>query len=382
MEMPLWFSNLLFWSMQVAVLVLSAGLLARALQIQYPRVLVAAWRSLLAVTMLLPFVQPWRRPPAIPPTPIATDFAGVPLPPPYGPAAGHWHFPNLQSVAPVLGVAILVGVASRFAALGLGLLKLRGLRQSSWPIPSSAPSASVLEAMRARVAAPAEFRFSAQVNSPVTFGFLTPVVLLPERFASLDPRFQSAIACHELLHVRRHDWAHHLGEEVLRALFWFHPAIAWLISRVRLAREQVVDLEVVRVIEARKPYLEALLEFASRRASIAATPAPPFLAERQLVERVALMLKEVRMSRRRLIGSLTLISCCLALVVVLTVRTFPLKAAPLADQSAPKIGVPGGVAGGISQGISHGVAEGISKGIVGGVSSGVSGAIGTPRVPG
>src|SRR5206468_10325588 len=92
---------------------------------------------------------------------------------------------------------------------------------------------------------------------------------------------------------------HHLGEEILRAVFWFHPAIAWLVSRVRLAREQIVDLEVVRLTEARKPYLESLLEFANGPAPIAAIPAPPFLAERQLVERIALMLEEVRMSRRR-----------------------------------------------------------------------------------
>src|SRR5438067_11019306 len=105
--------------------------------------------------------------------------------------------------------------------------------------------------MRALVAASAEFRLSPQVDSPVTFGFLAPVVLLPERFASLDPRFQSAIACHELLHLRRRDWAHHLGEEVLRAVFWFHPAISWLISRVRLARVQVVDLEVLLVANSR-----------------------------------------------------------------------------------------------------------------------------------
>lgn len=159
------------------------------------------------------------------------------------------------------------------------------------------------------MAAPAEFRLSAEVESPITFGLVAPVVLPPERFRTLDPRFQSAIVCHELLHVRRRDWAHHLGEEVLRAVFWFHPAIAWLVSRVRLAREQIVDLEVVRLTEARKPYLESLLEFTNGRSPIAAIPAPLFLAERQLVERMALMLKEVRMSRKRLIASLVAISC-------------------------------------------------------------------------
>src|SRR5690349_22303532 len=351
MEIPLWFSNLIFWSVQVAALVLSAGFLARALNLRHPRVLLGYWRSLLAISLLLPLVQPWHRPPISAALATSTDFANVPAP--SSPAATHWHLPSLQTLAPILVVMILLGIALRFAILALGLLKLRRLRQTSRPIASSGESAAVLQAMRALLAVPAEFRVSSQVDSPVTFGFFAPFVLLPERFTSLELRFQSAIACHELLHVRRQDWAHHLVEEVLRAFFWFHPAIAWLISRARLAREQVVDLEVVRLTNARKSYLEALLEFTNSRTSLAAIPAPPFLAERQLVERVSLMLKEVRMSQRRLIVSLALISSCLALVIALAAWTFPLKAQ----------GVPGGVSGGVPGGIAQGVAQGISGGV-------------------
>jgi beta-lactamase regulating signal transducer with metallopeptidase domain len=319
-------------------------------------------------------MQPRHRPPIIAATVLSADFA-FPLPQASSPAAAHWHLPSLQTLAPILGIVILGGIAWRVAILALGLLKLRHLRQASSPLASSAESAAVLQAMSALLAAPAEFRLSAQVDSPVTFGFVAPVVLLPDRFTSLELRFQSAIACHELLHVRRHDWAHHLGEEVLRAFFWFHPAIAWLISRARLAREQVVDLEVVRLTNARKSYLEALLEFTNSRTSLAAIPAPPFLAERQLVERVSLMLKEVRMSQRRLIATLTVISCCLALVIALAAWTFPLKAQGVAG------GVTGGVPGGIAQGISGGVAGGVSNGIGGGVRGGISGGISTHASP-
>jgi len=328
MEIPLWFANLVFWSVQVALLVLAAGFLPRVLNLREPRVLVAYWRSLLAITLLLPFVQPWQRPQNVKAIVASSDFVAAPLLPPPTPASAHWHLPSLRAIAPILGIVILVGIVFRLAVFALGLVKLRRLRQASSPIVSSAEPAVVLQAVRILVTAPAEFRLSAQVDSPVTFGLVAPVVLLPDRFTSLELRFQSAIACHELLHVRRHDWAHHLGEEVLRAVFWFHPAIAWLISRARLAREQVVDMEVVRLTNARKTYLEALLEFTNCRSSLAAIPAPPFLAERQLFERVVLMLKEVRMSQRRLIASLTLISCCLILVLVLAAWTFPLKGAP------------------------------------------------------
>src|SRR5215469_6910010 len=366
MDMPLWFSNLVFWSVQVALLVLAAGLLARVLQLRQPRVLLAFWRSLLAVTLLLPLLQPWHRPPTIAASLISADF-DVPLPSP--PVAAHWHLSSLQTIAPALGIIILAGIALRLTIFAFGLLKLRRLRQASRPIEAATESAAVLQAMRALLEAPAEFRLSSHVDSPVTFGFVAPVVLLPDRFPSLELRFQSAIACHELLHVRRRDWVHHLVEEAGRALFWFHPAIAWLISRVRLAREQVVDLEVVRLTNGRKSYLEALLEFTNGRTGLAAIPAPPFLAERQLVERVSLMLKEVRMSQRRLIVSLAFISSCLALVIALAAWTFPLKAQGVAG------GVSGGVADGVAQGISGGVAGGISDGVANEVSAGISGGI-------
>ena len=61
MNMPLWFSNLLFWSAQVALFVLAAGFLPRLFQIRQPQVLLAYWRALLLITLVLPFVQPWHR---------------------------------------------------------------------------------------------------------------------------------------------------------------------------------------------------------------------------------------------------------------------------------------------------------------------------------
>jgi beta-lactamase regulating signal transducer with metallopeptidase domain len=375
MNAPLWFSNLIFWSAQVALLTLAAAFLPSLLQIRQPRVLLVYWRALLAISLLLPVIQPWHRLRSVAAFAIAPDGSDTRVIPASSPAASHWHFPSLQLIAQILALVILVGIAARFAILAIGLLRLRQLRQSSSPIFLFAQSAAGLEEMRARVNTSAEFRLSPDVDSPVTFGFTAPVILLPERFPSMNAQFQATIACHELLHVRRNDWAHHLAEEILRAAFWFHPAIAWLIARVRLSREQVVDLEVIKLTQERKPYLEALLEFASGRSRTTAIPAPPFLVERQLPERVALMLKEVRMSRTRLIASLTATACCIALVTILAVSNLPLKAAPRAGQNPPQGGVAGGVASGVAKGVAQGVSEGIASGISGGVSGGGAGGV-------
>jgi beta-lactamase regulating signal transducer with metallopeptidase domain len=184
MNMPLWFSNLVFWSAQLALLAVAAGFLPRLLQIRQPRVLLVYWRALLAICLLLPFLQPWHRVQAIAPIVSAQDIADVRPIPPSNPVVPHWHVPSLQIIAEILGAVIVAGIAVRFAILALGLLKLRQFRKTSSPIPTPSESAAVLDQMRAQLNARVEFRLSAAVDSPVTFGFAAPVILLPNDFPS------------------------------------------------------------------------------------------------------------------------------------------------------------------------------------------------------
>jgi beta-lactamase regulating signal transducer with metallopeptidase domain len=363
--MPLWFSNLVSWSAQVALIVLIAGLLLRLFPIRHPHARLALLRGFLLLTLLLPILQPWHRLPSVTTRPDLSGAVIVNSTPP--PAAAHWRLPDMPTLADGIGVVLVCGIALRFALLALGLLKLRRLRTASVPITMGEPLAEILSQILAKVGVRAEFRISTNVDSPVTFGLTNPVVLLPERFLATEARLQSVIACHELLHARRRDWPQHLIEEIVRAVFWFHPAIAWLISRIRVAREQLVDLEVVHVTSERKAYLQALLEFAQRRARTAPVPAPPFLNQHQLVERISLISKEVHMSRRKLVGSLGAIAGCLFIVVGLSARSFPLKRAPLqSDSSATNVITPAGPSDGIPGGVSGGVAGGVKGGVAGG----------------
>jgi beta-lactamase regulating signal transducer with metallopeptidase domain len=355
------------WGAQVALLVLVAALLLRLLQIPSPRARLALYRGLLLLTLMLPILQPWHALPSLEPLPPSSNAVFVPS---SAPAVAHWHFPDFFVIAEAVAVALVLGITVRLVLLAIGLLKLRRLRLTSTLVADDEPSAAVLNQMMASVGVRAQFRLSTNVDSPVTFGLINPVVLLPASFSATDPRLQSVIACHELLHARRRDWAQHLLEEIVRAIFWFHPAILWLISRTRIAREQVVDHEVVRVTNQRKAYLQALLEFTGHRSRIATVPAPPFLTQHQLVERISLISKEVHMSRRRLFASLGVISGCLVIVVGLSAWSFPLKRAPVQSTSASdNIILPGGPSDGVSGGISGGRSGGVTGGVGGGVNS-------------
>ena len=137
---------------------------------------------------------------------------------------------------------------------------------------------------------------------------------------------QEAIACHELLHVQRRDWLYELLEAAVVTVLWFHPAIWWLIGRIRLAREQVVDEATIRLTDSRERYVESLLAVARARLLPSFSPASPFLRRHLLKKRVARILQERTMTTRRLIFSLTASAAALALAAAFAVRSFPLEA--------------------------------------------------------
>ena len=152
----------------------------------------------------------------------------------------------------------------------------------------------------------------------------------------MDRERQAGVALHELVHARRADWLGLLLEELLKAVLFFHPAVHWLVARVRLAREQTVDAAVVHRLGAREVYLDSLVEVARFAARSRAVPAAPFLRESHLRERVDLLLKEASMSRLRTTAHVALSAVALVLAVAWAASAVPLQSAkPAATAAKP-----------------------------------------------
>lgn len=100
---------------------------------------------------------------------------------------------------------------------------------------------------------------SDQVKSPMTFGFLKPVILLPVGLATGLPLEQvEALLAHELAHILRNDFLVNGLQNGLETIFFFNPGIRWLSSLVRIEREHCSDdLAVSRCSDA-LPYARAL----------------------------------------------------------------------------------------------------------------------------
>ena len=156
----------------------------------------------------------------------------------------------------------------------------------------------------------------------MTFGVRRPVVLLPDALRAQPDDIQRAVLAHELLHVQRRDWAWLVVEEIVRAAFWYQPAAWWLISRIQLAREEVVDDLTVMVTGRRKIYVEALLAFSD---STSLVPTAAFARRRHLFRRIGLVSREVDMSSRRIVSSCAFMAAIVAAGSWYAVSAFPLQ---------------------------------------------------------
>jgi TonB family protein len=105
-------------------------------------------------------------------------------------------------------------------------------------------------------------RMSASIMTPITWGVLRPVILLPTYMQDCPADRYAATILHETAHIERQDWLWQTFAQFLTAVFWFHPLI-WLASaRVRWEAEQAADDRVLAEGTDAGGYAQQLLEIA------------------------------------------------------------------------------------------------------------------------
>ena len=305
-------SNLVAYSTQVLCLAGAAGLLVALLRVDAPGLRYLLLRVTLAVCLALPWLQtPSAATPAAPTVGVSVEMAAQPIA-----GARDTPVPGVDW-ARTLSLVLIAGIALRLLWLGIGMARLSRLRHAGEPADRS-DHAGLQEMMGTR----ADVRYIAGVRQPVTFGLRKPVVLLPESLRTQSSEIREAVLAHELLHVQRRDWAWVLAEECARAVFWFHPAMWWLISRIQLAREEVVDALAVARTGRRRAYIEALMAFADRPPL---APAPAFARKRHLFRRMVLISREDVMTAKRIVISSMAIVALMAIAGWYVVSAFPLS---------------------------------------------------------
>ncbi len=106
---------------------------------------------------------------------------------------------------------------------------------------------------------------SDEVRVPTALGFFRPAVVLPAwALRDLSPDELKVIVLHELAHLRRWDDWTNLAQKFVKALFFFHPAVWWIDSRLTLERELACDDMVLKQTPSARTYAASLISVAEK----------------------------------------------------------------------------------------------------------------------
>jgi beta-lactamase regulating signal transducer with metallopeptidase domain len=101
---------------------------------------------------------------------------------------------------------------------------------------------------------------SQSLVEPGVFGVANPVLLLPASlFERLTPGQLNAVIAHEMHHVRRRDNLVAAFHMFVETVFWFHPVVWWIGTRMLEERERACDEEVLSTGSEPRLYAEAVL---------------------------------------------------------------------------------------------------------------------------
>ncbi len=144
-------------------------------------------------------------------------------------------------------LAWAVGAGVAMVRLVIGLWHLRRLRQSCTAIVASDLDPAVrktVEAIGASGSAimPVTIAMSDWVRVPAAIGFWKRTIVLPSwALREMPAGDLNVILLHEFAHLRRWDDWTNLIQKMVRAVFFFHPAVWWIESQLSVEREMACD---------------------------------------------------------------------------------------------------------------------------------------------
>lgn len=133
--------------------------------------------------------------------------------------------------------------------------------------------------------------FSHRLSSPVSFGLLSPYVVLPHKAEQWSPSMLSDVLTHELAHIRRFDWLTMLFIRLTSAFYWFNPLVWLAQKRIDDSAELCCDAAVLRSGRNECGYAQTLVNIARIGKPGKATPDRPLRLTQSMLDRSTLLFR-------------------------------------------------------------------------------------------
>jgi beta-lactamase regulating signal transducer with metallopeptidase domain len=153
-----------------------------------------------------------------------------------------------------------LGVCVALVRLASGFWRLRGLRRSCTPIVAANLDPAIRKTLDAIGAGSITVATSERVSVPAAIGFWKRTIIFPAwALRELSTEDLNVILLHEFAHLRRADDWTNLIQKIVRALFFFHPAVWWIENRLSVEREMACDDAVLAATSNPHGYANCLV---------------------------------------------------------------------------------------------------------------------------
>ena len=203
----------------------------------------------------------------------------------------------------------LVGVL--LLALYFFISYFRSMRKFRMSIPDNTPYIQNWLAAH-QISRPLAVRSSDLISSPLTYGILRPVILLPKKLDRNDPVALKYVLTHEYVHIRRFDAITKILFAAVLCIHWFNPFVWVMYVLANRDIELSCDAWVIRMMGAknRSSYALMLINMEERRNGMSALYS--HFGKTAISERIEAIMKFKKTS---------IFACAFALVLVVGATT-------------------------------------------------------------
>lgn len=198
----------------------------------------------------------------------------------------------------------LVGVL--LLALYFSISYLRSMRKFRMSVPDNTPY--IREWLNAhQIVRPIEVRSSDLISSPLTYGILHPVILLPKKLDRNDQAALKYVLTHEYVHIRRFDAITKILFAAVLCIHWFNPLVWVMYVLANRDIELSCDAWVIRMMgeKNRSSYALMLIKMEEKRSGMSALYS--HFGKNAISERIEAIMKFKKTS---------ILACTLALALI------------------------------------------------------------------
>jgi TonB family protein len=163
-------------------------------------------------------------------------------------------------------------------------------------------------------------RVSDAIQTPMTWGAIRPVILLPSYVEGWPREQRDVVIRHERAHIERRDWLWQGFAQVMTAVFWFHPLVWLAAAQMRQEAEHAADDATLATGVQALDYADRLMavarQLSGRSPAAAAVAGVAMVRQPALTSRIAAILDTARARTGASVGARVGVALVAAAVLV------------------------------------------------------------------